>query len=207
MNFSVSSSRSIGLALLACAVFLVWRSQSKKGRPRSATSPGVAMPTETGLKQDLISRRDAAEAEFAARIRVARHFDGLYNALDTAAGGNTTFDRARNVLCDWNRRIQGCDAPEFQSAWRALVQNTIRAASLEKEDLTPELVAVIAKAWQNQLEVWGIRKDDRSQFQIDEKTHNQYFIEGDCRNGDTAIPEYPCWMLEGQVLEKGVAKA
>jgi hypothetical protein len=179
------------LALVICLVvsFLIWRTQARQRR------------------RGQVTHADKSEASFAESLsHVAPRFDGIYNALATVAAAKTDFERGRAVLRDWERRIEGCDCAVLQNAWSALVRVETGAASLQDHSLTPELVSTVASAWQNQLAAWGICKDNRPQFPIDETESSRYFVEGDYRIGDTAIPELACWMLGKQVLEKGVAR-
>jgi hypothetical protein len=145
------------------------------------------------------------EREFADR---AEKFSGLYESLYEACVARRDPDECRSVLSEWEIRLKHGGGETLRGTWREVVRGTTGLQELGAEEVSSdEGVIMLGDAWLDLLRTWGVRRDERTMFVLEEDEERRYRIGGVRRPGDPVEVELPCWTYEGEVIERGIARA
>jgi len=134
--------------------------------------------------------RDAAAAEFDGHVRV---FQGLYEPLHLACRDGDT-EACADLMAEWRARAA---AEELGAIPDAI-----------GEDTSGTDVLKLAQRWYTTLTDWGVRRDGYTTFTIDQDDQEQrrrYQVTGVRASGARARVQFPCWMYQQTVIERGVA--
>jgi hypothetical protein len=184
----------VALAGGAGAAVLVWR------RARERRAPVIVeQPTPT------VTYEAEARREFA---HLADKFSGLYETLHAACVAGPDPEECRIVLSEWEIRLVNTGSEVLQRTWEALLREVTGLAKFSNGEADDdEAVILLGTRWMELLYGWGVRRDERTTFTLDEVEKRRYRVSGTSSVGEQVDVELPCWTHEGEVIERGIARA
>jgi hypothetical protein len=189
----------VALAVAAMAAALWWfrKQESASTDSRTVTSE---LPTT------LVTRvAPGAEREFADR---ADKFGGLYESLHRACAMARDADECREVLSEWEVRLTNVGGKALQQTWRDAVRETTGLSEFgDGEAANDETVFLLGARWAELLSTWGMERDERKTFVLEEGEKKRYRISGTHQVGERVEVELPCWIYKGEVIDRGIARA
>jgi hypothetical protein len=189
----------VALAVAAMAAALWWfrKQESASTDSRTVTSE---LPTT------LVTRvAPGAEREFADR---ADKFGGLYESLHRACAMARDADECREVLSEWQVRLTNVGGKALQQTWRDAVRETTGLSEFgDGEAANDETVFLLGARWAELLSTWGMERDERKTFVLEEGEKKRYRISGTHQVGERVEVELPCWIYKGEVIDRGIARA
>jgi hypothetical protein len=146
-----------------------------------------------------------AEREFADR---ADKFGGLYESLHRACAMARDADECREVLSEWQVRLTNVGGKALQQTWRDAVRETTGLSEFgDGEAANDETVFLLGARWAELLSTWGMERDERKTFVLEEGEKKRYRISGTHQVGERVEVELPCWIYKGEVIDRGIARA
>ncbi len=173
----ISGSVAVGACVAVSAGYYVYRRRKKQPAPSGAPA-----------------RTDAARDEFT---REAKAFQGIYEPMHQLAGGRLR--NKRNVFGDWDVRVSHLkQAPAFQALWQERFGGWNAWADEEYIVKASELMALVRG--------YGVARATKTQLTIEEDTYTFYAAAGGdiIERGKQAKVVWPCWTLNGNVVERGL---
>lgn len=205
----------LALAVAVVAVALWWlppvstgRVYDRQTRPLpSSPEPPYTNPTTATLERPTTSVNGVAsrvEREFADR---ADRFGGLYESLHMACTVARDADECREVLSEWEVRLTNISGEALQQKWRDVVREATGLSEFGGgEAANDEAVFLLGARWRELLSSWGMERDERTTFVLEEDEKRRYRISGDRQVGEQLEVELPCWTYKGEVIERGIAR-
>lgn len=178
----------------------VGRSQTESPAEPASTSPTTATAEPPATTVRFVP---GAEREFGD---AAARFEGLYESLYRACVAAPDPNRCRSVLGSWERRLDESGAEALQQTWREVLADTNGLTEFgNAETADDEKVVALGRRWLELLRDWGMERDERPAFELEEDDEPRYFLDGEPEVGRRVEVEVPCWMYKGGVIERGVA--
>jgi hypothetical protein len=184
----------IALAGSAGAAVLVWR------RARERRVPVMVEEPTSVVTYEAEARRAFAD--------LADKFSGLYETLHAACVVRADPEECRIVLSEWEIRLVNTGSEVLQRTWETLLREVTGLAKFSNgEAVDDEAVILLGTRWIELLYTWGMRRDERTTFTLDEAEKRRYRVSGTSSVGEQVDVELPCWTYEGEVIERGIARA
>lgn len=184
----------------AAAVFLLARLR-KRPQPPAEEEPGVFTQQPETIT---IEAAPGSDREFAER---AERFEGLYESLHRAAVTNPDADRCRWVLSSWELRVRESGAEALQETWKDALHKTTGLEELGDGKAAEDGAVVrLGERWLELVRGWGMQRDGREVFEMEEDDEERYFVDRDFEPGMEVAVDVPCWTYDGEVIERGIAR-
>lgn len=172
---------TVGLAAIAGGIMVYRKIATKRNAAAAVKKPEY----------------DDAKEEF---IKNAKAFVGIFEPIYKISIGRVK--SKRSVFADWDVRVGNLSgANSFQALWRS----DFSGFDSWNEDVYTEK----AKQLLNLLRSFGIERTGESEFMVDTDTYKQYStLDGEVIEiGNMVKVISPCWLLNGNALEKGFIDA
>lgn len=190
----------LGSFILA-VLFLKGQEQpSAKRTPKIVTEPTKPIITEE------IDQKAQQEFEFLAR---RAKLAGLFNPLYMAISGGLDESRYRQLLYEWETRIERKENTPLAQVWQDLVRKNTEKEwihDVPAPGFNPVSLKKMALSWYNTLTRWGVVRDQKTSLIVDSSSPDYYDLNWEYQMGDRGEIKLPCWTMNGEVIEKGWAE-
>ena len=172
---------------------LLWR------RARDRQSPAIVEQPTPDIAYVTEARREFGD--------LADKYSGLYETLYAACIARPDPEGCRIVLSEWEIRLGNTGSEALQRTWGRLLHEVVGLAQFSNGEAVDDKAAILlGTEWIALLNDWGMKRDDRTTFTLDEAEKERYRVSGTASVGDQLHVELPCWTYEREVIERGIAR-